>query len=303
MKKIVSKIVLQLFFPILALSQDKPTICLEQGACFVGSWIESTTSTSNKFASFQGIRYAQPPTGELRFTFPQPYVYEDEVIDVTQEFNITCPQLGGGDLGTGDTPIGEEDCLMLNIYVPEVIFNDPVPDTKLPVMIFIHGGGLTVGSNNYKQYGPMHFMDRGVVLVIPNYRLGPLGFLSLGTPDVPGNFGTKLQSFFTFFGLLASLSLLTGFRDQNMAMKWVQDNIALFGGDPTSVTLFGESAGSTSVAMQILSYQSSGLFHRAILESGTVLSPSWGNVMPMERGIHFGELMARGRDVTAILTL
>ena len=84
----IGKILLPLFFPILVLSQDKPTICLEQGACFVGSWIESTTSTSNKFASFQGIRYAQPPTGELRFTFPQPYVYEDEVIDVSQEFNM-----------------------------------------------------------------------------------------------------------------------------------------------------------------------------------------------------------------------
>ena len=85
-----------------------------------------------------------------------------------------------------------------------------------------------------------------------------------------------------------------------MAMKWVQNNIVNFGGDPTAVTIFGESAGSTSVAMQILSHQSSGLFHRAILESGTVLSPSWGNVMPMDRGIHFGELMAKGRDVTAI---
>ena len=61
--------------------------------------------------------------------------------------------------------------------------------SKLPVMIFIHGGGLTQGSNNYKQYGPMHFMDRGVVMVVPNYRLGPLGFLSMGTPDVAGNSG------------------------------------------------------------------------------------------------------------------
>ena len=95
MKKMIAKIVLQLFFPILVLSQDKPTICLEQGACFEGSWIDST-STSTKFASFQGIRYAQPPIGELRFKSPQPYVYEDgKVIDVSEEFNVTCPQLGG----------------------------------------------------------------------------------------------------------------------------------------------------------------------------------------------------------------
>ena len=144
---------------------------------------------------------------------------------------------------------------MLNIYVPEVEFSSR--KRKLPVMVWIHGGALLIGSNNYNENGPKHFMKKEIVMVTVNYRLGPLGFLSMGTDSVPGN---------------------VGLRDQNMALKWVKKNIAAFGGDPNSVTLFGESAGSLSVALHLISPMSEGLFHRIILQSGTALAPAWGPI-------------------------
>ena len=143
-------------------------------------------------------------------------------------------------------PIGEEDCLVLNIYVPEnVIINKK--DEKLPVMIWIHGGGLMTGSGSLLDYDPVYLVNKNVAIVTINYRLGPFGFLSMGTDSVPGN---------------------AGFRDQVMAMKWVQENIADFGGNPDSVTIFGESAGALSASTHLLSPMSEGLFQRAILQSG-----------------------------------
>merc|ERR1711936_484417 len=98
-------------------------------------------------------------------------------------------------------------------------------------------------------------MDKEIVLVTTNYRLGTLGFLSMGTMEVPGN---------------------AGFRDQTMAMTWVKENIQFFGGNANSITIFGESAGALSVAMHLISPKSEGLFQRAIMQSGTALAPSWG---------------------------
>lgn len=114
-------------------------------------------------------------------------------------------------------------------------------------MFFIHGGVLKFGSGNDDLYGPDFIVPNGVVLVTINYRLDTLGFLNLGTKDVPGNAGLK---------------------DQVLALKWVQKNIHLFGGDPKSVTIFGESGGATSVGHHLLSPMSKGLFKRAILQSG-----------------------------------
>ena len=113
--------------------------------------------------------------------------------------------------------------------------------------------------------------ENSVVLVAVNYRLGPIGFLSMGTEDVPGN---------------------AGLRDQTLAMKWVQENIANFGGDSSSVTIFGESAGSLSVAMQLLSPLTKGLFHRAILQSGTAIAPSWGHNTP-KHAIQYADLVSK----------
>lgn len=132
------------------------------------------------------------------------------------------------------------------------LFQNPQTKGPLPVMLFIHGGGFVSGSGSSDLYGPEYFLDHDVVLVTINYRLGALGFASLGTSDMPGNFGLK---------------------DQHLTLQWVQDNIETFNGNTNSVTIFGESAGSASVAYQLLSKHSYKLFHRAILQSGTQYSP------------------------------
>lgn len=141
---------------------------------------------------------------------------------------------------------GDENCLYLNVYTPSTSAN-------LPVMVFFHGGGWVCGAGTSMWYGPDILLDRDVVLVVPNFRLGPLGFLSTGDDAAPGNAGLK---------------------DQVMALEWVRENIAKFGGDPQRVTAFGESAGGASVHFHMMSPLSKGLIHRGISQSGTALC-SW----------------------------
>lgn len=124
-----------------------------------------------------------------------------------------CPQV---DIFTKEYLPGDEDCLYLNVYTPELN-----PKNPLPVMFFIHGGAFKSGSGNIDHYGPDFLVQYGIVLVTINYRLEALGFLCLDTAEVPGNAGMK---------------------DQVTALKWVHENIANFGGDPKNVTIFGESA-------------------------------------------------------------
>ncbi|KZC04935.1 Acetylcholinesterase [Dufourea novaeangliae] len=126
----------------------------------------------------------------------------------------------------------------------------PNPDKPYPVMIWIYGGAFLCGANHRIFYGPDLLIEDDVIVVAMNYRLGPLGFMSLGIKDCPGNQGLK---------------------DQRLAMQWVQRNIAKFGGDPNLVTIFGESAGSASTSYHLMSHNSRGLFHRVILQSGTPL--------------------------------
>ena len=121
----------------------------------------------------------------------------------------------------------DEDCLLLNVYVPETPTDD-----LLPVIVWIHGGAYIFGDGTEYMYGPLYYMAHDVIMVSVRYRLGPLGFLSLGTEDVPGN---------------------AGIRDQVMAMEWVQDNIARFGGNPDLVTIYGQSAGSFSSTYHLMS--------------------------------------------------
>ena len=226
--------------------QLPPLVCTNLGeACWHGAWLDAPKS---KYASFQEIRYALAPTGNLRFKSPEKYMPSGGIsFDVSNESTVFCPQMAQN-LDGSFTLDGVEDCLFLNVYVPQKAIDDK--DLKLPVMVFIHGGSLITGSGNFRDYGPIHFMDQDVVLVTINYRLGPFGFFFMGEDHVSGNAGLK---------------------DQVMALQWVQDNIQSFGGDPNLVTIFGESAGSFSVSVHILSPLSVNLFHRSIMQSRSAI--------------------------------
>lgn len=191
--------------------------------------------------AFLGIPFAAPPVGALRWRPPQPPAPWTEVRACTA-FGPACPQINQAPGG-----LYSEDCLYLNVWTPAA------PGDRLPVMVWIHGGGFTVGSAAWPEYQGRNLAQKGVVLVTLNYRLGPLGYLVHPTltqesPDkTSGN-----------YGLL----------DQIAALRWVQRNIAAFGGDPRRVTVFGQSAGSRSVSLLLLSPLSAGLFQGAIAQSG-----------------------------------
>ena len=211
-----------------------------------------TRWSQKSIAQFTGIPYAQPPVGQMRFLRPKPFEdQQNRVIDATQR-PVRCvqPEL----MIPGLSYTGQEDCLVLNIYVPEKMDTDL--DEDLPVMVFIHGGGLVTGESG--MYGPKYLLERNVILVTINYRLGPLGFLNLGTEDDLEDSSIPAGN--------------QGLWDQLLALKWVRRNIGSFGGDPERVTIFGESAGGWSVSYHLISEQSKGLFHRAIVQSGSLLT-------------------------------
>ncbi|XP_036399721.1 carboxylesterase 5A-like [Megalops cyprinoides] len=199
--------------------------------------------------AYLGVPFAQPPVGALRLAPPQPAKPWEGERDASQqppmclqnrEVMVNLTKQVSMEM---DIPEVSEDCLYLNVYTPAA----PTKDSKLPVMVWIHGGGFSVGGAAF-QDGAVLAAYQDVVVVVIQYRLGLLGFLSTGDEHAPGN-----------LGLL----------DQVAALHWVQENIHTFGGDPGLVTIFGESAGGVSVSLQLLSPLSSGLFHRAIAESGT----------------------------------
>ncbi|XP_069696454.1 juvenile hormone esterase-like [Periplaneta americana] len=196
--------------------------------------------------AFQGIPYAKPPVGDLRFKAPQPPEPWEGVLDATKE-GAVCVQVG---FLPGDLAIrGNEDCLYLNVYTPQ----RPTREVSklLDVMFWSYGGSWVSGSGNTDFYGPQYLLDKDVMLVTINYRLGIQGFLSTEDEACPGNNGLK---------------------DHVAALRWVRDNIAAFGGNPDSVTIFGQSSGGVGVHYLMLSPSSRGLFHRAISQSGVAIS-------------------------------
>ncbi|KAI9554676.1 hypothetical protein GHT06_019952 [Daphnia sinensis] len=231
-------------------ADDNPLVNIPTLGSLRGS--QMVSASGRKFNAFRGIRYAQPPVGDLRFSDPIPAKPWAEILDATKE-GPACLQV---DLLT-KVHVGQEDCLVLNVYSGKV----GVSENPLPVMVWIHGGGFTTGSGGSETdfYGPGYILDRDVVLVTLNYRLGSFGFLSTEDKEAPGN-----------YGLL----------DQSLALKWVRDHIHHFGGDTDSITIFGESAGGASVEYQVLSPRSKGLFHRAIAQSGSTRCP-WAHQKSM----------------------
>lgn len=202
---------------------------------------EAVSPANKTFRAFQGIPYAAPPVGSLRFQAPEPPANWSGVRSTIKDGNI-CYSV------TVESADEDEDCLYINVYTP-ILTNSS--SENLPVLLWIYGGAYRTGSSQYNNFGPDFLVEKDVVIVTFNYRIGPFGFLATEDEVVYGNAGLK---------------------DQVVAIKWVHDNIALFGGDPEQVTLFGQSVGGASVGYHLLYKKNQGLFRGAILQSGSPLS-------------------------------
>ena len=206
--------------------------------------------------AYKGIRYATAD----RWAYPVEVTSWDGVYDASEYGNCSYQPRAFYDEETviekvfyyyefrkGASYTYSEDCLFLNVWVPE----DATPDSKLPVLFYIHGGGYTGGCGHEKHFDGPVWASKGVVAVTCNYRLGPMGFMCLpGLKERDGHTGNY------------------GLYDQMMAMQWVQHNIAAFGGDPENVTVMGQSAGAMSTMQHCISPLTHGLFNKAVMSSG-----------------------------------
>ncbi|CAH1274061.1 BCHE [Branchiostoma lanceolatum] len=225
--------------------------------------------------TFLGIPFAHPPVGERRFRRAERLPPWDGVYNASTRPNACIQEVNGE--WSPDT-LTSEDCLYLNVYQPTGV---PV---GAAVMVWIHGGAFSSGAGA-GYYGGILAATEGVIVVTVNYRLGVLGFLYTGTDDAPGNMGLT---------------------DQLLALQWVQDNIPSFGGDSSKVTIFGESAGATSIGLHLLSQESRNVFSRAVLQSGTVLLPSMVNTVSeaADKAMALSESLGcpTGQGTAALLT-
>jgi para-nitrobenzyl esterase len=205
--------------------------------------------TEGHVLAFRGIRFAAPPTASLRFHPPRPPKVWREV-QPALDFAPACPQLVSIDPTENNNSVMAEDCLAINVWTPRA------DAKKRPVMVFIHGGAFVEGSARNTWYDGAKLAERGdAVVVTLQYRLGVWGFLELS--EIEGK--EYAQS--------GNLGVL----DQIEALRWVQHDIALFGGDPNNVTIFGESVGATSVGILMAVPAARGLFHKAILQSNSAV--------------------------------
>ncbi|XP_011494689.1 PREDICTED: venom carboxylesterase-6-like, partial [Ceratosolen solmsi marchali] len=225
------------------------------------------------YAAYEGIPYARPPIGELRFREPQkipPWIGELQAIKLSD----SCLQYSHIPQNLNDPVEGSEDCLYLNIYVP-------IRKTieTIPVLFWIHGGCFQYGAGI--DYGAKYLADKDIILVTINYRLGSLGFLSTENEVISGNMGLK---------------------DQSIALRWVHENIEWFGGNSNKITLIGVSAGGVSVHYHYLSSLSAGLFQNGISFSGTALLCWAQTENPLEKAKKLGAIMGCPTDdITAMV--
>jgi len=241
--------------PVAAAHADPAAVHTDRG------WVQG--SVHQGYRTFEGIPYAAPPIGKLRFGSPRPAAAWTGTRDATRT-GPACAQLGGF---PGDKRSEAEDCLYLNVTTPTTASH-----RRRPVMVWIHGDGFFQSSGGI--YGAERLATQGDAVVVTfNYRLGALGFLA--HPALDGGVAKHLSGNF-------------GLEDQQAALRWVQRNAAAFGGDAGNVTIFGESAGAMSVCAHLAAPGSAGLFERAIIQSGPCTlrwpyPPTWGPLPRSQR--------------------
>lgn len=218
---------------------EKLDVVKTQFGSVKGSIVDSLTV-------FKGIPFAQPPVGDLRWRAPQPAKKWEGILNADK--------FAPGPIQGGNPPSGKsEDCLYLNIWTPA-----KTVDEKVPVLVWIYGGGFIAGSTSEITYDGKNLAKKGVILVSIAYRVGELGFLA--HPELSAENPEKTSGNYGLLDMIAGL-------------QWIKDNIAAFGGDPDKVTIFGESAGGMAVSMLSASPLAKGLFHGAISESGGSFGP------------------------------
>ncbi len=242
------------------MSENTPTPTTPETACVVTAPSGSFRGqVADGVRSWRGIRYAAAPVGDLRWKAPVAAAALEGITDATA-YGPVCPQNDNPAVPLGETAAMDEDCLVLNVWAPEE--RDRTEDAPLPVMVWVHGGAYTFGSSSQPLFDATSMVSDGDVIVVTiNYRLGAFGFLDLEGLLPEGGFDRNLA-----------------LKDVMLALRWVQDNIAAFGGDADRVTLFGESAGGGLVTTLLAVPSAAGLFHRAIAQS----SPS-SSVYGIER--------------------
>lgn len=239
--------------------------------------IRGTPRDTDGILTFKGIPFAAPPVGPLRWKPPKPAEPWKEVLEATLFGASPWSAFQGIPAPTPQS----EDCLTLNIWTSAQQQNE-----KLPVMVWIYGGGFQFGSSATPDYDGKELAKKGVIVVTFNYRVGPLGFLALPELDKEehpsGNFGLQ---------------------DQIAALLWVRNNISLFGGDPNNVTVFGESAGAHSIGLLMASPLAPGLFHKAILQSGAFWESEHGCLASYDRARALGLMLTKRLGVDSIAEL
>ncbi|MBS7563397.1 carboxylesterase family protein [Mucilaginibacter sp. Bleaf8] len=273
---------MKLFHTILIAIQFVPLVMSAQVARVrVANGMLEGTAEASGIKSFKGVPFAKPPVGDLRWREPQPADNWTDVRKADHFGNNAMQKKVFGDMNFRSSGMSE-DCLYLNVWTPAKTFKE-----KLPVLVYFYGGGYIAGDGSEPRYDGEKMAKQGIVTITVNYRLGVFGFLAHPelTKESPNHASGN-------YGLL----------DQNAALRWVQQNIAAFGGDPKRVTIAGESAGSISVSAQMASPLSKNIIAGAIGESGAMINPTLAAV-PLAQGEQNGVAFGQKANATTLASL
>lgn len=266
--------------PVVSCAQTNSSNATAVQVKIINGTLEGTTEASG-IQSFKGIPFAKPPVGDLRWKEPQP-VASWTGVRKADHFGANAMQKKVfGDMNFRSAGMSE-DCLYLNVWAPA-----KTSEEKLPVLVYFFGGGFVAGDGSEARYDGESMAKKGIVTLTVNYRLGVFGFLA--HPELTKESPNRASGNY-------------GLMDQNAALRWVQQNIAAFGGDPKRVTIAGESAGSISVFAQMASPLSKNLIAGAIGESGAMINPTAAPIT-LEQGEKRGLAFAEKANATSLAAL